>query len=235
MLPAIMTESPEPSPDPSSEPLFVPLPKRHQPGVEPEVAAKQFFEQVSTRRSIRAFSDRPVSKETLSWCLRAAGSAPSGANKQPWHFVCISDPALKHKIRLGAEEEEREFYSRRASERWLADLRPLGTDENKEFLDIAPWLVVVFKKLKGAEADQVYYVNESIGLACGMFLTACHLAGLGTLTHTPSPMGFLGEILGRPKTERPFLLIPIGYPTEDCTVPAKALERFDLDQIATFT
>lgn len=165
------------------------------------------------------FSDRPVSQETIEWVVRAAGTAPSGANKQPWRFVAVGDPMLKKQIREGAEEEEREFYGRRAGEEWLADLVPFGTDENKDFLEVAPWLIVVFKLMKTDEGGQVYYANESVGIAVGLLLAAAHHAGLATLTHTPSPMKFLAEILGRPEHERPYLLIPVGYPSADCVVP----------------
>jgi nitroreductase len=174
---------------------------------------------MSQRRSVRMFSNRPVSRETIEWIVRAAGTAPSGANKQPWRFVCVSDPALKREIREGAEAEEREFYERRANPEWLADLAPLQTDWRKEFLEIAPWLIVVFKLMRTDEGRQVYYVNESVGLAVGFLLAAIHHAGLVALTHTPSPMGFLTKILRRPERERPFLLIPVGYPAPDCVVP----------------
>lgn len=212
-------------------PLYVPLADRHDPGKPPEVAAREHFEAMQRRRSVRMFSDRPVSRTTVEWLVRTAGSAPSGANKQPWRFVCVQDAELKRRIRHAAEHEEREFYRQRASARWLADLAPLGTDEHKEFLEVAPWLVVVFKLVHGDGAEQVYYVNESVGIACGMFLTAAHLTGLATLTHTPSPMRFLGEVLGRPAHERPFLLIPLGYPAHDCVVPAAALLRKPLEQV----
>lgn len=204
---------------------FVPYPDRYFPKVSPEQAAAEFHDVLRRRRSVRMFSDRPVSQETIEWLVQCAHTAPSGANKQPWRFVCVKDPAKKAEIRRGAEAEEREFYERRANDEWLQDLAPLGTDDHKEFLEIAPWLVVVFQMSKLDDGSQVYYLKESVGLACGMFLAAAQMAGLATLTHTPSPMAFLGDILGRPKHERPFLLIPVGYPTDDCTVPSKALER----------
>ena len=212
-------------------PELVPLPERHDPGIAPEAAARAFTEAMQKRRSIREFSDRPVSRETIEWIVRTAHSAPSGANKQPWRFVCVQDAETKRKIRLGAEAEEREFYERRANDEWLADLSPLGTDAEKPFLEIAPWLVVVFQLTKGDDGGQVYYLKESVGIACGMLLTAAHLAGLATLTHTPSPMAFLNDILGRPKHERPFLLIPIGYPADHCTVPRAAMQRRPLDEV----
>ncbi|MBZ0154305.1 MAG: nitroreductase family protein [Planctomycetes bacterium] len=183
------------------------------------------------RRSVRMFSDRPVAKSTIEWLVRCAHTAPSGANKQPWRFVCVQDPAMKARIRAGAEAEEHEFYTRRANAEWRRDLEPLGTDEHKQFLTTAPWLVVVFQLTRGDDGSQVYYLKESVGLACGMLLAAAQLAGLATLTHTPSPMAFLGELLGRPAHERPFLLIPVGHASDDCVVPAKALERRPLDEV----
>jgi iodotyrosine deiodinase len=200
-----------------------------EPGLPAEEASLRFFEIMQRRRSVRYFSDRPVSAEAIRWCVRAAGTAPSGANKQPWRFVCVSDPALKRQIREGAEAEEREFYERKANPQWLADLAPLQTGPEKPFLNVAPWLVVVFKMVKGDDGGQVYYVNESVGIAVGMFLAAVHHAGLCALTHTPSPMAFLGKLLGRPEHERPYLLIPVGYPAADCVVPAiprKSEEEF---------
>lgn len=207
----------------------------YDPGVPPEVGARRFYEIMRQRRSARFFADRPVSRETIEWVVRVGGSAPSGANKQPWRFVCVNDPALKREIRAGAEEEEREFYSRRASARWLADLAPLGTDEHKPFLEIAPWLIVVFKLAKDdpdektGEQGQIYYMEESVGIATGMLISAIHMAGLVTLTHTPSPMKFLGSILNRPAHERPFLLLPVGYPAPDCVVPD--IQRKPLEKI----
>ena len=174
-----------------SEPVFVPLRDRHDPGQPSEDAARAHYEVMRRRRSIRMFSDRPVSQATIEWVVRTAGSAPSGANKQPWRFVCVQDPALKREIRLAAEKEEREFYGRRASERWLRDREPLGTDEHKEFLEIAPWLIVVFKMMRDDDEGQVYYVNESVGIASGMLLTAIHLAGLSSLPPPPCDSGML--------------------------------------------
>ncbi len=199
------------------------------PGVPSEDAARAFYEIARQRRSVREFSTRPVSIETIRWVIRCAGSAPSGANKQPWRFVAISNPDLKRQIRQGAEAEEREFYARKANPEWLRDLAPIGTDDTKPFLETAPWLIAVFKLTKADEGDQTYYTSESVGIAVGMLLLAAHFAGLATLTHTPSPMGFLGQILGRPAHERPFLLIPIGYAAEHATVPA--IERFPLERI----
>ena len=214
-----------------SDAVFVPHDDRFTPSAPPEEAARAFFEIMAKRRSVRAFSDKPVSRETIEWIIRAAGSAPSGANKQPWRFVAVSDPEIKHAIRIAAEKEEREFYERRASPEWLNDLAPLGTDEHKEYLEIAPWLVAVFVLGRDDDGGQLYYRQESVGIAVGLLLAAAHHAGLATLTHTPSPMGFLREALGRPQNERAFVLIPIGYPSDDCTVPAEALKRKPLQQI----
>jgi nitroreductase len=220
----------------------VPLePMRFNPGVPPEAAARAFFGVMDRRRTVRTFSDRPVSRETIEWCVRTAGTAPSGAHKQPWRFVCVSNPALKTKIRAAAEAEEREFYERRASRQWLEDLAPLGTDPNKPFLEVAPWLIVVFQMVKtdpppgspaGTPGGMVYYREESVGIAVGMLLAAIHHAGLVALTHTPSPMGFLREVLGRPEHERAFVVIPVGYPSEGCQVPD--LKRKSLGEIAVF-
>ncbi len=204
----------------------------HDPGVPPTEAARAFYEVVRTRRTVRMFSDRPVPRETIEMIIHAAGSAPSGANKQPWRFVAVSNAEIKRKIRAAAEAEEREFYTRRASERWLDDLKPFATNPDKRFLEIAPWLIVVFALKKTDDGGQVYYVNESVGIATGMLLAAAHFAGLATLTHTPSPMKFLSEVLGRPDHEKPYLLIPVGHATDDCVVPA--IERKGLDEIAVF-
>ncbi len=212
-------------------PDFVPLSQRYDPALEPTDAARAFYDCMSSRRSVRMFADRPVARETIEWIVRAAGSAPSGANKQPWRFVCVQDPELKRQIRLGAEEEEREFYAKRASERWLQDLAPLGTDATKDYLEIAPWLIVVFKLAKDDDGSPVYYANESVGISVGLLLAAAHHAGLATLTHTPSPMAFLGKILDRPEHERPYVLIPVGYPADDCVVPEAALRKKPLEKI----
>lgn len=205
----------------------------YQPANDPLTESRRFYEIMKHRRSVRLFSDRPVPREVIETVIAAAGTAPSGANKQPWRFVAVQDPAIKREIREGAEVEEREFYSRRASETWLRDLRAIGTDEHKPFLEVAPWLIVVFKLMKDDllqnDSDQVYYVNESVGIACGLLLAAAHHAGLATLTHTPSPMKFLAGILNRPEYERPYLLIPVGYPAEGCVVPD--IQRKPLEQI----
>ena len=208
-----------------ADPRFVPYADRHVPDAPPAEAARAFHEILRRRRTVRHFSDRPVDRATIEALVRCATTAPNGANKQPWRFVCVQDPATKRRIREGAEQEERAFYGRRANDEWLADLAPLGTDANKEFLTTAPWLVVVFLMLQADDGGQVYYPKESVGIACGMFLAAAQMAGLATLTHTPSPMGFLREALGRPDHERPFLLIPVGHPADDCVVPIAATTR----------
>jgi nitroreductase len=208
---------------------FVPHRDRYEPGVAPEEAARRFQDVLRRRRTVRHFSDRPVTRETIEWLVRSATTAPSGANKQPWRFVCVQDPSTKRAIRVAAEQEEREFYAHRASPEWLADLEPLGTDPTKEFLEVAPWLVVVFRLTRGDDGSNVYYGQESVGLACGFLLAAAHFAGLATLTHTPSPMSFLSEVLARPAHEKPFLLVPVGWPADDCVVPRAAFERRPLE------
>ncbi len=192
-----------------------------------------FFDLASQRRSVRHFSDKQVSQDVIENIIKTAGSAPSGANKQPWTFCLVGDPELKKKIRIAAEKEEYESYTNRMSREWLDDLKKIGTDWHKPFLEIAPWLIVVFRRIyetsPNGEKKNNYYVTESIGLACGMLLMAIHHAGLAALTHTPSPMNFLGKILHRPENERPFLLIPVGLPAEDVYVPN--LKRKSLEEI----
>lgn len=182
-----------------------------------------FFKWMNQRRTIREFSDRPVSGEVIENIIEAASTAPSGAHKQPWTFCVVSDPSIKKQIRAAAEEEERESYNGRMSEEWLNDLAPIGTDWHKPFLAIAPYLIIVFKRSyeiePGGHKHQNYYATESVGIACGFLLAAIHQAGLGALTHTPSPMNFLAKILNRPENEKPFLLIPVGYPADECWVP----------------
>ncbi len=192
-----------------------------------------FFDEMSRRRTVREFSDRPVPRDIIETALEAANTAPSGANLQPWHFVVVSGAETKKKIREAAEIEEREFYEHRASAEWLDALKPLGTDSNKPFLETAPYLIAVFLQKFGELPDgrkvKHYYPTESTGLATGILITALHHAGLATLTHTPSPMKFLNEILGRPKSERPFLLLVVGYPADDAEVPdigRKTLEEY---------
>ena len=186
--------------------------------------ALAFHEEIRMRRTVREFSDRPVPFDIIETCIKAAGTAPNGANLQPWTFVAIEDPAMKSRIREAAEQEEHEFYTRRATDEWLDDLAPLGTDANKPFLETAPWLIAVFAQSWGHKPDgsrkRHYYVKESVGIACGFLIAALHHAGLATLTHTPSPMEFLSQILGRPEHEKPFLLLVTGYPAESATVPA---------------
>ena len=193
--------------------------RRFDPGVPPETAGERFYRVMDQRRSCRFFADTPVSRATIEWIVRTGGTAPSGAHKQPWRFVCVQDPSLKKEIRAAAEHEEREFYQRRASRAWLEDLAPLGTDASKPFLEIAPWVIVVFALTKTDDGGLVYYRDESVGIACGMLISAIHHAGLVTLTHTPSPMGFLSKVLGRPDHERAFLVLPVGYPASAATVP----------------
>lgn len=198
--------------------------------------AGRFLALMRRRRSVRDFSDRPVPPEILERCLLAAGTAPSGANRQPWRFVAVGDPEVKRKIREAAEEEERAFYSGRAPQEWLDALAHLGTDEHKPFLERAPWLVVIFAESWEARPDGTrgknYYVTESVGIATGILITALHSVGLATLTHTPSPMTFLNEALGRPRNERPFLILVVGYPAEGATVPE--IRKKPLDEIAVF-
>lgn len=212
------------------QPEFVPYDDRHDPGAPPLEAARRFHEVLRKRRSVRQFSDRPVAREVVEELVRCATTAPSGANLQPWRFVAVADPALKRRIRAAAEKEEREFYSRRATPEWLEALAPLGTDEVKEYLEIAPWLIVVFRMTHTDDGRMVYYSEESVGIATGFFLAAAQQAGLATLTHTPSPMRFLAELLERPAHERAFMLIPLGWPAEGCVVPKHALARRPLDQ-----
>jgi nitroreductase len=199
------------------------------------VKSSLYLEQMKTRRSVREFSDRPVPFEVIKNVVMTAASAPSGANKQPWTFVIVKDPDIKRQIRLAAEKEEKEFYDHRAPEEWLEDLDSLGTDWHKPFLESAPYLIIVFKKLYDVEKTEEtspehrknYYVNESVGIASGFLLTAIHNAGLVALTHTPSPMGFLSEILSRPVNEKPFLLIPVGYPADNTQVPVLKKKSFE--------
>ncbi len=213
---------------------------RHQPtSFGPEETLKrsqEFYAWLNTRRTVRDFSDKPVDRKVIEQILLAASSAPSGAHKQPWAFCVVLDPTIKKQIREAAEKEEYDSYNGRMAPEWLDDLRPLQTDWKKPFLEIAPYLIVVFKKaydiLPGGEKRNNYYVTESVGLACGFLLTAIHHAGLVALTHTPSPMNFLTKILDRPENERPFLLIPVGYPADETFVPK--LERKRLEVIATF-
>jgi nitroreductase len=197
----------------------------------------EFEAHLQRRRSVRQFSDRPVPQSIVEKCLLAAGTAPSGAHQQPWHFVAISDPAVKARIRAAAEAEEREFYQHRAPPEWKAALKPLGTDEHKPYLETAPWLIAVFlqrfARLPDGRKVKHYYTDESVGIALGLLIAAVHTAGLVSLTHTPSPMGFLNEILGRPKDlERAYMLLVVGYPAPQATVPD--IQRKSLAEIAEF-
>lgn len=214
----------------------IPLDFRAPEPQEMQRRAEAFRDHMVRRRTVRDFSPRPVARGVIEACLTTAGSAPSGANMQPWHFVAVSDPAVKHQIRLAAEAEERAFYEHRASSEWLEALAPLGTDADKGFLDAAPWLIAVFQQRYGVKADgsrcKHYYAPESVGIATGLLIAALHQAGLATLTHTPSPMGFLNRLLERPKPERAFLLLVAGYPAEAATVPD--ITRKPLGEIATF-
>lgn len=219
------------------KPTFVPLSEYEElPLEEMRRRASDFYRQLRKRRTVRDFSERPVPREILEQCLLTAGTAPSGANQQPWHFVVVSDPALKKRIREAAEAEEREFYGGRAPDEWLEALSHLGTDEHKPFLEEAPYLIVIFAQSHGVRPDGTkykhYYVSESAGIATGMLIAAIHNAGLVSLTHTPSPMGFLNEILGRPSQERPFLILVVGYPKEGARVPK--IGKKELSEIATF-
>ena len=192
--------------------------------------SKSFLANISSRRSVRDFSDEAVPIELITNAVKAAASAPSGANKQPWHFVVVNDPLVKREIRMAAEKEEKAFYSYRASSEWLKDLEPFETNWSKPFLEIAPSLIIVFKKVYDVRKKQRkknYYVNESVGIASGILLTALHHSGLATLTHTPAPMGFLEGILKRPKNEKAFLLIPVGFPSKDAEVPRLAKKSFN--------
>jgi nitroreductase len=202
---------------------------------ESRIKSAQFYEWLDTRRSVREYSNQPVPKAVIENIIRSASTAPSGAHKQPWTFCAISNAKLKSKIRLAAEVEEQDNYDGRMSERWLQDLAPLGTDTNKPFIEDAPWIIVVFKRVyehEGKEKHNNYYVNESVGIASGMLISAIHDAGLVTLTHTPSPMNFLSRLLERPANERAFLLLPVGYAKQPVYVPD--IQRKSLDEVAVF-
>lgn len=225
------TERPEylARPVPDSVPPLPTIPLDHERRTDDEMVerSRRFLNQLRRRRSVRHFSDAPVPREVLRNCVAAAASAPSGANKQPWTFVIVTDPTLKSRVREAAEKEEQAFYGGRAGDRWLRDLAPLGVGPDKPFLEVAPALIVVFAQRKGGDGDQHYYVNESVGIAVGFLLAALNDAGLVTLTHTPSPMKFLREVLGRPEHEHPYMLIPVGLPAADCEVPDLSRKPFD--------
>ncbi|MFQ6114930.1 MAG: nitroreductase family protein [bacterium] len=209
---------------------------RKYPCAEMKKRALDFYTDLRRRRTVRDFSDRPVPKEIIEHCILAAGTAPNGANRQPWHFVVVSNPETKKKIRQAAEKEEEAFYSGRAPDDWLEALAPLGTTAEKPFLETAPYLIVIFAQTYELAPDgskiKNYYVQESVGIATGILITAIHHAGLVSLTHTPSPMGFLNEILNRPANERAYLILVVGYPAEDAKVPD--ISKKSLEEIATF-
>jgi iodotyrosine deiodinase len=210
----------------------IPLEFERLPSDEQLARSREFLERMRTRRSVREFSQEPVPFELVANAIATAGTAPSGANQQPWTFVVVSDSAVKHEIRLAAEAEEREAYEHRMTEEWLRALEPLGTDWRKPHIDDAPYVIVAFEQAYGLDGDRRwkhYYAKESVGIAVGLLLASLHLAGLATLTHTPSPMGFLARLLGRPRNERAFCLIPVGYPAEHSTVPK--LEKKGLAEI----
>jgi iodotyrosine deiodinase len=221
------------------KPIYEKLPAyRSYP--EPQMIARagEFHADISRRRTVRDFSNKPVPRQVIESCLLAAGTAPSGANQQPWHFAVITDAARKQRIRAAAEIEEREFYNGRASPEWLEALAPLGTDAEKPFLETAPVLIAIFGLRYAVRADgkkvKQYYVPESVGIATGFLIAALHHVGLATLTHTPSPMGFLNEICGRPGSEKPYILLVVGYPTDDCKVPRQGGIKKKLDEISSW-
>jgi len=219
-----------------TEPRMIPLTFRRRSDDELLSRSHAFRDEMRARRTVRHFSDRPIDRDVIDNCLLVAGGAPSGANLQPWHFAVVSDARAKRRIREDAEKEEREFYDGRAPREWLDALAPLGTDASKPFLETAPYLIAIFAQAYGLLPDgrkvKNYYVQESVGIATGMLITALHHAGLASLTHTPSPMGFLNEILSRPSNERPFLLLVVGHPAEDAAVPD--IGKKPLSEIASF-
>jgi len=220
---------------------YVPIPYTQLPDLSDDeriARARAFRMQMESRRSCRMFAPTPVPREVIEEAVLAAGTAPSGANHQPWHFAIVSSPELRHRIRIEAEKEERDFYAGKAGAEWLEALAPLGTDEVKEYLDVAPWQIVVFGQRRGGiepgERKQNYYVTESVGIACGLLLAALHQAGLATLTHTPSPMGFLRELCGRPADEKPLMVIVVGHPAPNATIPLHATRKKPLEQIVSW-
>ncbi len=220
-----------------AKPKFIPLTSFTQYSPDEMInKSQEFYKLLKRRRTVRDFSEKDVPLEVIKNCILTAGTAPSGANLQPWHFAVVSDPEIKKKIRIAAEEEEKEFYTNRAPKEWLNALAHLGTDEHKPFLETAPYLIAIFSKSYEFLADgkkvKHYYAQESTGIACGMLIAAIHNAGLASLTHTPSPMNFLSEVLGRPKNERPFLLLVVGYPAKDAKVPD--IQKKKLEEIASF-
>ena len=210
----------------------------HYPEAEMQARAAAFHAQMQSRRSVRAFSDQPVPQEIIEHCVLTAGTAPSGANHQPWYFACVGSSEKKSEIRAAAEAEEREFYSGRAAQEWIDALAPIGTDADKPYMEIAPWLNCIFAQRRGGVQDgddkKNYYIHESVGIATGMLIAACHNAGLATLVHTPNPMKFLNNLCGRPETEKPFLILVAGYPAEGAMVPKHALIKKPLGEVASF-
>jgi iodotyrosine deiodinase len=219
-----------------SKPAFIPYRPPSLPPEEMLQRAREFFALVNRRRSVRHFTPDPVPRELIELAIATASTAPSGAHRQPWRFVAVSDPAIKRRIRIEAEAEEYASYEGRMSTEWLEALAPLGTDWHKPYLETVPWIVVAFEEVYGLSVEghvrKNYYVKESVGIACGLFVTALHVMGLATLTHTPSPMAFLSRILERPENERPYILFPIGYPASDAEVPS--LRRKALDEVAVW-
>lgn len=214
----------------------IPLDYQEYPVEEVQQRALEYYKNMKRRRTVRDFSALHVPLDIIQNCLRTADTAPNGANQHPWHFVVVSDPEIKHQIRKAAEKEEKDFYRSRASNEWLEVLAPLGTDEHKPFLETAPYLIAIFAKVHGIDEHgkrvKHYYVNESVGIATGLLISAIHHAGLASLTHTPSPMRFLNKILQRPEQERPFLLLVVGYPEKDAKVPD--IQRKSLPEISTY-
>lgn len=206
--------------------------------LEAQAHADAFLQRMRTRRSVRDFSNEPVAREVIEACISAAGTAPSGANHQPWFFACVGSAEKKREIRLAAEAEERAFYSGKAGEEWLDALAPIGTDADKPYMETAPWLICIFAQRRGGAAAgedrKNYYIHESVGIATGLLIAACHEAGLATLVHTPNPMGFLNEACGRPATEKPYLILVVGHPAEGAMVPRHALRKKALSEISAF-
>ena len=201
--------------------------------------ARAYYDFIRTRHTVRHFTAEPVDRAVIEACLLAAGTAPSGANHQPWHFACVSDPGVKREIRIAAEKEERDFYAGKAGDEWLRDLRKIGTDAQKPFLETAPWLIAIVAERYGVEANGArrknYYMSESVGIATGFLINALHEAGLATLTHTPNPMKFLNTILGRPKNERPYILLVVGHPAPNAMIPRAATVKKPLAEMASFS
>ena len=222
--------------NPPAQITTIPLDYHEYPVEEVQQRALEYYENMKRRRTVRDFSAQHVPLDIIQNCLRTADTAPNGANQHPWHFVVVSDPEIKHQIRKAAEKEEKDFYKSRASNEWLEVLAPLGTDEHKPFLETAPYLIAIFAKVHGIDEQgkrvKHYYVNESVGIATGLLISAIHHAGLASLTHTPSPMRFLNKILQRPEQERPFLLLVVGYPEKNATVPD--IQRKSLPEISTY-